>query len=141
MKELSVVIPCLDEEKTIRICIEKCKKVFETLKIDGEIIVTDNGSTDRTVEIAKAQGVNVVTCEKRGYGANLRNGFSYAKGKFMVPHLPTLLSTFLCCLPITSRIATTIPYRIPLSIYNLLPRQEPYLYWLRLHCIWRPPIL
>lgn len=84
MKELSVVIPCLNEEKSIQICIEKCKKVFKTLNIDGEVIVTDNGSTDKTVEIAKSQGIKVVTCNKIGYGANLRNGFSYAEGKFIL---------------------------------------------------------
>ncbi|PIN68013.1 MAG: dolichol-P-glucose synthetase, partial [Candidatus Altarchaeum sp. CG12_big_fil_rev_8_21_14_0_65_33_22] len=48
MVEVSVVMPCLDEEKTVGICVEKAIKVFKENNIDGEVIVADNGSTDNS---------------------------------------------------------------------------------------------
>ena len=81
--EVSVVIPSLNEEKTIGVCIEKVKKVFEEYNIKGEIIVADN-STDRTPEIARSLGAKVVTPDKRGYGYAYLYGFRYAKGKYIV---------------------------------------------------------
>ena len=81
--EVSVVIPSLNEEKTIGICIEKVKKVFEEYNISGEIIVSDN-STDRTPEIAKSLGAKVVTPDKRGYGYAYLYAFKHAKGKYIV---------------------------------------------------------
>ncbi|MCM8787783.1 MAG: glycosyltransferase, partial [Candidatus Omnitrophica bacterium] len=53
---LSVVLPCLNEEKTIGICIDKIKKVFLKENISGEIIVVDNGSNDSSREIALKSG-------------------------------------------------------------------------------------
>ena len=82
--DLSVVIPCLNEEKTVGICIEKCKKVFEELKITGEIIISDNGSSDKSVEIAESLGAKVVHCSNPGYGNALRFGFKNANGKYIV---------------------------------------------------------
>ena len=81
--EVSVVIPSLNEEKTIGICIEKIKKVFKKYKIKGEIIVADN-STDRTPEIARSLGAKVVTPDRKGYGYAYLYGFRFAKGKYIV---------------------------------------------------------
>jgi glycosyltransferase involved in cell wall biosynthesis len=81
--EVSVVIPSLNEEETIGICIEKIKRVFREHNIRGEIIVADN-STDRTPEIARSLGAKVVTPDKRGYGYAYLYGFRYAKGKYIV---------------------------------------------------------
>jgi len=82
MLEVSVVIPTLDEEDSIGICIEKIKKIFEG-KIRGEIIVADN-SVDRTPEIASSKGATVVTPDKRGYGYAYLYAFKYAKGENIV---------------------------------------------------------
>jgi glycosyltransferase involved in cell wall biosynthesis len=81
--EVSVVIPSLNEERTIGICIEKVKKVFREHDIKGEIIVADN-SSDRTPEIARSLGAKVVTPDKRGYGYAYLYGFRYARGKYIV---------------------------------------------------------
>ena len=67
MKELSVVIPTKNEEKSIGKCIEKIQKVFTDHHIDGEIIVADN-STDNTAEIAKGMGAKVIVPDEHGYG-------------------------------------------------------------------------
>ena len=51
--ELSVVMPCLNEERTIGICIRKALDSFERLGVAGEVVVADNGSTDSSREIAE----------------------------------------------------------------------------------------
>jgi glycosyltransferase involved in cell wall biosynthesis len=84
MVDVSAIIPCLNEEKTIGICIEKFKRAVERLGLEGEIIVSDNGSTDRSVEIAEKLGARVVHTKKRGYGAALINGFSHARGQILI---------------------------------------------------------
>ena len=74
--EVSVVLPCLNEEKALGVCLKKIKDVFGKEGITGEIIVADNGSTDRSVEIAANEGAVVVLEPHRGYGAAyLRGGF------------------------------------------------------------------
>ncbi len=80
---LSVVIPCLNEEETIAVCIEKCKKAFEQLNITGEVLVVDNGSTDKTAEIATSNGARVVFCAEKGYGNALRCGFQNAESEYV----------------------------------------------------------
>ena len=65
---VSVVMPCLNEEEAIGICIEKIQRTFATAGIDGEIVVCDNGSTDDTVAIAERMGARVVHQPMRGYG-------------------------------------------------------------------------
>lgn len=82
--DLSVVIPCLNEEKTIGICIEKCIKSFTELGIDAEIIVSDNNSQDKSREIAENMGAKVVLCKTKGYGAALQEGFKNAIGKYIL---------------------------------------------------------
>ncbi|HEY9783763.1 MAG TPA: glycosyltransferase family 2 protein [Candidatus Obscuribacterales bacterium] len=81
---VSVVLPCLNEEKAIGICIEKIRKAFTDGNIDGEIVVCDNGSTDRSVEIAESMQVNVVHQPERGYGNAYLKGFSAASGKYFI---------------------------------------------------------
>lgn len=82
--DLSVVIPCLNEESTIKICVDKCIKTFEKLGIQGEVIVSDNGSTDKSIELAEQAGAKVVHCKTKGYGATIREGFKNACGEFVL---------------------------------------------------------
>ncbi len=84
--ELSVVLPCLNEELSIGICIEKIKKVFEDEKILGEIIVVDNGSTDKSVDIVKTKYsyVRLFVEPEKGYGSALRRGIKEAQGKYII---------------------------------------------------------
>jgi hypothetical protein len=81
---VSVVIPCLDEEKTITLCIEKALRAMGEAGIRGEVVVSDNGSTDRSVEVSMAAGARVVNCPARGYGAALQYGFEAARGKYCI---------------------------------------------------------
>jgi len=87
MVEVSVVLPCLNEAEGVGICIRKIQEVFRNEGIIGEIIVVDNGCTDRTVEIALGLGydnVRVVSENKKGYGSAYLCGFKYARGDVIV---------------------------------------------------------
>jgi len=61
---VAVIIPALDEEKSIGSVLNAIPR-----RLVGEIIVVDNGSTDRTAEIARHCGARVVSQPERGYGA------------------------------------------------------------------------
>ena len=82
--ELSVVMPCLNEEDTLGTCISKALRAMGEKGVAGEIIVADNGSTDRSVEIAKSMGARVVPVAERGYGAALQGGIEAARGRFVI---------------------------------------------------------
>lgn len=81
---VSVVMPCLNEEAAIGLCIEKIAKTFAENGVTGEIVVCDNGSTDRSVAIAESMGVRVVHQPERGYGNAYLKGFSEARGEYLV---------------------------------------------------------
>ncbi len=80
--ELSVVLPCRNEEKAIGFCINSIKKVFEENSIKGEIIVSDS-SSDKSPIIATKLGARVVKHDKKGYGIAYLEGFKAAKGKYI----------------------------------------------------------
>ncbi|MBC7624658.1 MAG: glycosyltransferase family 2 protein [Aeromicrobium sp.] len=82
--EVSVVMPCLNEERTILACIVKAQSSFRKMKISGEVVIADNGSTDRSVEIAEGAGARVVFQPVRGYGAALLAGIDAALGEIVV---------------------------------------------------------
>ncbi|RLD16521.1 MAG: glycosyltransferase family 2 protein [Caldiserica bacterium] len=84
MIKVSVVIPALNEEKTVGICVEKAKNACENLGIPYEVIVVDNGSSDKTAEVASEKGAKVVYEEMQGYGAALLKGFKEAKGDYII---------------------------------------------------------
>ena len=63
MRSISVVIPALDEEEPIAGVVRECLATG----LPNEVIVVDNGSTDRTAERAHEAGARVVTAS-RGYG-------------------------------------------------------------------------
>lgn len=82
--ELSVVMPCLNEEKTLPVCIGKALATMERLGVAGEVVIVDNGSTDRSVEVARQAGARVVQQSLRGYGNALRKGFDEAQGRYII---------------------------------------------------------
>jgi len=82
--ELSVVMPCLNEEGTIPACIGKIKGVFREQGIRGEIIVVDNGSTDHSAEAARSAGAVVFSEPRKGYGAAYLCGLKEARGERII---------------------------------------------------------
>lgn len=81
---ISVVIPCLNEEKTIGSCIEEAKIGISESGIAGEIIVSDNGSKDESRSIAIENGAKLVETEFKGYGSAIINGINNASGNFII---------------------------------------------------------
>jgi len=84
MKELTVLMPCLNEEQTLPICIGEIKGFIERYGIDAEILVADNGSSDRSVSIAESLGARVAHIKEKGYGSALRGGIAAAEGKYII---------------------------------------------------------
>jgi glycosyltransferase involved in cell wall biosynthesis len=81
---VSVVMPCLNEEETIGLCIEKAWEGIRRLGLSGEVVVADNGSTDRSVEIAQSLGARVVNQPVKGYGSAYQKGIVEARGNFII---------------------------------------------------------
>jgi len=84
--DLSFVFPCLNEEDTILDCIEAVRMSLESCgdSLSYEIIVADNGSSDKSAMIAAAAGARVVPVADRGYGAALRGGIDAAEGRYVM---------------------------------------------------------
>lgn len=82
--QLSIVIPCLNEFKTLPACIKKASQAIKKLGLQGEIIVADNGSTDGSQELATLLGAKVINVPVRGYGAALIAGIQAAQGEYII---------------------------------------------------------
>ena len=81
---VSIVMPCLNEEETIGACVEKALEGIKRTGLPGEVIVSDNGSEDRSIEIAETLGARVIHAPKRGYGNAYLAGFAAARGEYIV---------------------------------------------------------
>ena len=84
IKTVTVVMPCLNEAQTLETCIKKAQFYFTNNKIDGEIIIADNGSTDGSQDIAQKLGAKVVSISQKGYGNALKGGINQAKGDYII---------------------------------------------------------
>jgi len=82
--ELSIVMPCLNEARTVGICVSKALRFLLEEGISGEVVVADNGSTDGSQEIAARAGARVVSVEEKGYGNAIRGGIAAARGRYII---------------------------------------------------------
>ncbi len=82
--EVSVVLPCLNEERGVGECVRTALAALAAMGVSGEVVVVDNGSTDRSAEVAAAAGARVVSEPRRGYGSAYLRGFEEARGRFLV---------------------------------------------------------
>ncbi len=76
--KITVVIPCLNEEQGIAEVLRRMPAFVD------EVIVVDNASTDRTAEVARSLGAQVIREDVRGYGRSYKKGFSMATGDIIV---------------------------------------------------------
>ena len=82
--ELSIVMPCLNEARTLPVCLQKAQDFLRDHGVSGEVIVADNGSADESVLIAQEAGARVVHVAEKGYGAALAGGIAAARGRYVV---------------------------------------------------------
>jgi hypothetical protein len=82
--EITIVMPCLNEAETLGACISQARAYLVSRRIEGEIVVGDNGSTDGSQAIAKQLGARVVNVPVRGYGAALYHASLAARGRFII---------------------------------------------------------
>jgi glycosyltransferase involved in cell wall biosynthesis len=82
--ELSVVMPCLNERETVGVCVRKAMSALKEAGLSGEVIVADNGSTDGSMEIARAEGARVVNVQEKGYGSALKGGILASRGEYVL---------------------------------------------------------
>src|SRR5271169_579784 len=71
-QSITVIIPCLNEEQGIEGVMKRMPGFVD------QVIVVDNGSTDRTADVAKAYGAQVIREDARGYGRAYKTGFAAA---------------------------------------------------------------
>src|SRR5689334_10264484 len=81
---LTILMPCLNEARTLPACIKKAQAYLAHAGISGEILIADNGSTDGSRDIAQALGARVVTVTAIGYGNALRAGIVAARGAYVI---------------------------------------------------------
>jgi glycosyltransferase involved in cell wall biosynthesis len=81
---LSILMPCLNEARTLGTCIAKAKHYLARQNFPGEIVIADNGSTDGSQAIAESLGARVVAVPEPGYGNALKAGIKAARGKFVI---------------------------------------------------------
>jgi glycosyltransferase involved in cell wall biosynthesis len=82
--EVSVVMPCLNEADTIGQCVASAQQALRQHGLAGEVIVSDNGSTDGSITIAQKLGARVVNEAERGYGAAYMRGIAEARGRYIL---------------------------------------------------------
>jgi glycosyltransferase involved in cell wall biosynthesis len=82
--DLSVVMPCLDEQDSIGWCVRRAWRGIERAGLRGEVVVCDNGSVDRSVELARGAGARVVHEGRRGYGRAYLTGIEASVGRIVV---------------------------------------------------------
>ena len=82
--ELTVLMPCLNEVETLAVCVRKARACLERLGLRAEVVVADNGSTDGSQAVARAEGARVVDVAARGYGSALFHGARAAYGRFII---------------------------------------------------------
>jgi len=82
--DVSVVMPCLNENATVGTCVSKALDAIKKLNLRGEVVVGDNSSTDGSQEIAGALGARVISVAKLGYGSALQGAIAAARGRFVL---------------------------------------------------------
>lgn len=81
---VSVVFPCLNERESIGTCVKRARKALEDAGLDGEVIVSDNASTDGSADEAQVAGARIVNAPRRGYGYAVCAGVDASRGDVVV---------------------------------------------------------
>ncbi|MBK9136834.1 MAG: glycosyltransferase family 2 protein [Betaproteobacteria bacterium] len=82
--EFTILMPCLNEARTVGVCVRKARAFIDKHGLSAEVLVVDNGSVDGSQALARAGGARVVHASERGYGAALREGIRSARGEHVI---------------------------------------------------------
>jgi glycosyltransferase involved in cell wall biosynthesis len=82
--ELSIIMPCLNEERTVPLCVWKARTFLIENGINGEVIVADNMSIDNSILRSQKAGAKIVNATNKGYGSALIAGITASKGKYII---------------------------------------------------------
>lgn len=87
-REVSIIIPCLNEEKSIGLCISEIENVISASLLDAELVIIDNDSNDSTKAIIleyqkKFSNINLVEEKQRGYGSAYLAGIDNSVGEYI----------------------------------------------------------
>ena len=105
--DVTILMPCLDEANSLPECIEMAQEALATLAekgLSGEILISDNGSTDGSQQMARERGCRVVDAPERGYGAALIFGCENAAGRFIVMGDSDASYDFRECVPMIDKL-------------------------------------
>src|SRR3989344_1334673 len=103
MEKISIILPTYNEEKTIEDTVQKIKQIIKENKLNAQIVVVNDASTDNTKEILnRIQAIKVMEHQiNRGYGASLKTGIKHtntdwilitdADGTYPIEDIPTLI--------------------------------------------------
>ncbi len=84
MLEFTILMPCLNEERTVEACIKQAKVWIKHSGVQGEVLVVDNGSSDNSAAVAKSAGARLITENNKGYGNALKRGIEASFGKYII---------------------------------------------------------
>lgn len=82
--DVSIILYCCNCEDTVAKCIESVKRKIKSSALKAEIIVADDGSSDKTAVIAQKAGATVVSATENGYGASMLASMGVANGEYVV---------------------------------------------------------
>lgn len=82
--ELTILMPCLNEAETIVRCIAKAQGFLRRSQVRGEVLISDNGSSDNSQALASGAGARVISAAEPGYGAALIAGVRQARGRYII---------------------------------------------------------
>lgn len=82
--DVSIIIPCLNEEKSIAECVTRARAWLAQSSMTGEVVVVDNNSTDRTTKVAREAGARVIFEQLRGKGNAFQTGMRDSRGRYIV---------------------------------------------------------
>ena len=82
--DVTFLMPCLNEELTVGLCVSQAMSSLQKSGLTGEVLIADNGSDDRSREIASSYGARVIDVEQRGYGSALIVGIENARSRYVI---------------------------------------------------------
>lgn len=82
--EFTILMPCLNEEKTVTACVEEALAYISKKNLSAEVLIADNGSEDNSAALAGRAGARVITVAQKGYGYALQAGIRQARGRYII---------------------------------------------------------